>query len=159
MAIQIICVGKLKEKALRDLCNDYLKRTGRFVKIAETELPDLAEPEGASEKEQEIIMNREGEKILSRIQSRDYVIAMAIEGETLASVSLSEKMDALAVAGQSHLVFVIGGSLGLSDAVKKRANFLLSMSKMTFPHGLARLMLYEQLYRAHKILAGERYHK
>lgn len=159
MSITIICVGKLKEKPLRALCDEYLKRLSRYTKIDEAELPDLPERENASAKEQEALIFHEGQKIMSRIGPRDYVIALCIEGRMLDSVALSRHMETLKAKGESSLVFVIGGSLGLSNEVKNRANETLSMSPMTFPHGLARLMLLEQLYRAHKVTAGERYHK
>lgn len=155
----IIGVGKLKEKPLRALCDEYLKRLSRYTKIQEIELPDLPEPDNASDKERQAVMDEEGRRILERIGPRDHVTALCIEGQTPDSASLSKTLDNLKARGESNLVFVIGGSLGLSDAVKARANLRLSLSKLTFPHGLARLMLLEQLYRCHKISANERYHK
>ncbi|MBR4080268.1 MAG: 23S rRNA (pseudouridine(1915)-N(3))-methyltransferase RlmH [Clostridia bacterium] len=159
MSISIIAVGKMKEKPYRAMADEYLKRLGRFGKTEEIELPDLPEPAASSAAIEKQIKDREGEAILAKIRPSDYVIALTIPGRQWDSPGLSRHMEELMDRGQSSLVFVIGGSLGLSDAVIARANEQLSMSKMTFPHQLARVMLLEQLYRAMKIRAGERYHK
>ena len=159
MSISIIAVGKMKEKPFRAMADEYLKRLSRFGKTEEIELPDLPEPTASSAAIEKQIKDKEGEAILAKIKPSDYVIALTIPGKQWDSPGLSRHLDELMDRGQSSMVFVIGGSLGLSDAVIARANEQLSMSKMTFPHQLARVMLLEQLYRAMKIRAGERYHK
>ena len=159
MSISIIAVGKMKEKPFRAMADEYLKRLSRFGKTEEIELPDLPEPAASSAAIEKQIKDKEGEMILAKIKPGDYVIALTIPGKQWDSPGLSRHMEELMDRGQSSMVFVIGGSLGLSDAVIARANEQLSMSKMTFPHQLARVMLLEQLYRAMKIRAGERYHK
>jgi len=157
--ISIVCVGKLKEKPLRALCDEYIKRLKRFDTYEEIELNDLPERDNFSDKDREALLQKEGLDILERIGPRDYVIALCIEGKQADSERFAERFSDIRLGGHGHILFIIGGSLGLSAAVKKRANETLSISKMTFPHGLARLMLLEQIYRAHKINAGERYHK
>ncbi|MGN0793808.1 MAG: 23S rRNA (pseudouridine(1915)-N(3))-methyltransferase RlmH [Aristaeellaceae bacterium] len=159
MSITLIAVGKMKEKPYRQMADEYLKRLSRYARMEEIELPDLPEPANSSPAIEVQIRDREGEAILSRIKPGDYVIAMTIPGKQWESPGLSRHMDELMNHGQSNLVFLIGGSLGLSDRVLARADEEMSMSKMTFPHQLARVMLLEQLYRAMKIRAGERYHK
>jgi 23S rRNA (pseudouridine1915-N3)-methyltransferase len=159
MNITVIAVGKLREKPYRMMADEYLKRLGRFGKIREIELDDLPEPANSSPAIEKQIKDREGEAILRQIRPGDYVIALTIPGKMRASPDLAAHLDRLSSGGVSQAVFVIGGSLGLSDAVIARANEELSMSPMTFPHQLARVMLLEQLYRAAKISAGERYHK
>lgn len=159
MRITVIAVGKMKEKPYRAMADEYLKRLSRYGKFEEIELPDLPEPASTSAAIEEQIKNREGEQILARIKPGDYVVAMTIPGKQHTSPELAEHLDDLAVRGVSGVTFLIGGSLGLSDQVIRRANEQMSMSKMTFPHQLARVMLLEQLYRAMKISAGERYHK
>lgn len=159
MSISIIAVGKMKEKPFRAMADEYLKRLSRFGKTEEIELPDLPEPTASSAAIEKQIKDKEGEMILAKIKPTDYVIALTIPGKQWDSPGLSRHIEELMDRGQSSMVFVIGGSLGLSDAVIARANEQLSMSKMTFPHQLARVMLLEQLYRAMKIRAGERYHK
>ena len=159
MSVTIIAVGKMKEKPIRALADEYLKRLGRYTRIEEIELPDLPEPVNASPALEEQVKQREGESILQKIRPSDHVIALTIPGKQWDSPGLSQHIDDLLTRGASNLVFVIGGSLGLSQQVIDRADEQLSMSKMTFPHQLARVMLLEQLYRAMKIRAGERYHK
>lgn len=155
----IIAVGRLREKPYRQMADEYLKRLSRFGKFTEIELPDLPEPAGASPATQAQIKNREGEGILAKLKPTDYVIALTIPGRQWDSPALARHLDELAARGKTDVVFLIGGSLGLSDACVARADETLSMSPMTFPHQLARVMLLEQLYRAMKINAGERYHK
>ena len=159
MSMSIIAVGKMKEKPFRAMADEYLKRLSRFGKTEEIELPDLPEPAASSAAIEKQIKDKEGEMILAKIRPTDYVIALTIPGKQWDSPGLSRHLEELMDRGQSSMVFVIGGSLGLSDAVVARANEQLSMSKMTFPHQLARVMLLEQLYRAMRIRAGERYHK
>ena len=159
MSITVIAVGKMKEKPYRQMADEYLKRLGRYGKVDEVELPDLPEPVNSSPAIEAQIKDKEGDAILSRIRPGDYVIAMTIPGKQWDSPGLSRHLDELMNRGQSNLVFLIGGSLGLSDKVLARADEEMSMSKMTFPHQLARVMLLEQVYRAMKIRSGERYHK
>ena len=159
MPVTIICVGKLREKFFADAAEEYLKRLKRIMPVSVIEIPDEPEPAQPSEKLNEAVMRREGEKMLSRIGQQDYVIAMCIDGKQFESPELANKLLNLFTQGRSHITFLIGGSLGMHPDVLKRANERMSMSKMTFPHQLARVMLLEQLFRAAKINAGERYHK
>lgn len=157
--ISILCVGKIKEKYLKDGIAEYSKRLSRYCKLDIIEVADEKTPDGASAIVEEQIKNIEGEKLMKHIRDDDYVIALAIDGKMLDSVELSNKMESLAVSGVSHMVFVIGGSLGLADAVLKRADYKLSFSKMTFPHQLMRMILLEQIYRGYRIMKNEPYHK
>ncbi|MED4534738.1 23S rRNA (pseudouridine(1915)-N(3))-methyltransferase RlmH [Metabacillus fastidiosus] len=159
MNILIITVGKLKEKYLKQGIDEYLKRLTPYAKIEVVELPDEKAPENLSETEMEQIKGKEGEKILSKISDDTHVVALAIEGKMKSSEQLASDIDKLATYGKSKIAFVIGGSLGLSKDVMKRANDTLSFSKMTFPHQLMRLVLVEQIYRAFRINRGEPYHK
>ena len=160
MSTLILCVGKMKEKAYRQMADEYLKRLGRYGRYEEAEIPDLPEPvSGSSEALEEQLKAKEGEAILAKIRPGDRVIAMTIGGKRRSSEELAKHLAEMKVAGVGHVVFVIGGSLGLGKNVLERADEELSMSPMTFPHQLARVMLLEQLYRAEKINAGERYHK
>ena len=159
MSISVMAMGRMKEKPSRQMADEYLKRLSRYGKFEEIELPDLPEPANTSEAIERQIRDKEGEMMLSRLKPSDYVIALTIPGKMHDSPGLSRHLDELLTRGESSIVFVIGGSLGLGDAVIRRANEEMSMSKMTFPHQLARVMLLEQLYRAMKIRAGERYHK
>ena len=159
MEIRILTVGKIKEKYLNDGIAEYAKRLSRYCKLNFIQVPDEKTPDKASDALNRQIKETEGNRLLSHIREQDYVIALAIDGKMLDSVELSDLIARLGVQGKSSIVFVIGGSLGLSDPVKARADEELSMSKMTFPHQLARIMLLEQLYRCMKIEAGERYHK
>ena len=160
MSVTILCVGKMKEKPYRQMADEYLKRLSRYGKYEEIEIPDLPEPSGgASEALEEQVKVKEGEAILAKIRPGDRVIAMTIGGKRRSSEELAARLDELKTGGVSRFVFVIGGSLGLGKNVLERADEELSMSPMTFPHQLARVMLLEQLYRAEKINAGERYHK
>ncbi len=159
MNVAVIAVGKMKEKPYRQMADEYLKRLSRFGKYEEIELPDLPEGENASPAEEEKIKTREGETILRRLKPGDRIIAMTIPGKMRRSEELAETLEAWKLRGISRAVFIIGGSLGLGQNVLERADEEMSMSPMTFPHQLARVMLLEQLYRAEKISAGERYHK
>ncbi len=159
MQVSVISVGKLKEKPYRLMADEYLKRLSRFGKYEEIELPDLPERDGASPAEERQIKTREGEAMLQRIRPGDRVIALTIPGKQRSSEELAAEMAEAKNRGTGRLVFLIGGSLGLGENVLARADGEMSMSRMTFPHQLARVMLLEQLYRAEKINAGERYHK
>ena len=154
----ILCVGKMKEKAYRQMADEYLKRLSRYGKYEEAEIPDLPEQTGSAALEEQV-KTREGEALLSRIRPGDRVIALTIPGRQPDSAELAVHLRELRTNGVSRIVFVIGGSLGLGQNVLARADEEMSMSRMTFPHQLARVMLLEQLYRAEKIAAGERYHK
>lgn len=158
MNMALVCMGRLKEKYWRDAAAEYEKRLSRFGKWETIELPDLPEPANSSPAIEEQIKRKEGEAILARIRDGDIVVCLCIDGRQMDSVQLSAKLTELIDTGR-RVVFVIGGSLGLSPEVVRRAQLRLSFSPMTFPHQLARIMLLEQTYRALKIAAGERYHK
>ena len=143
--IKIICVGKLKEQYLKDGINDYIKRISKYHKINIIELPDSN-------------IENEGNEIIKHIDSKDYLIAMCIEGTELSSVELSEKIDKTFITNP-NITFIIGGSDGIREDIKNRCNFKLSFSKLTYPHGLFRMILLEQIYRSFKILNNESYHK
>ena len=158
MSTLILCVGRLKEKPYRQMADEYLKRLGRYGKYEEAEVPDLPEGGGSAALEEQV-RTKEGEALLARIRPGDRVIALTIPGKMTDSPSLAGHIAELRLGGAGRIVFVVGGSLGLGKNVLARADEEMSMSPMTFPHQLARVMLLEQLYRAEKILAGERYHK
>ena len=159
MNISIITVGKLKEKYLKQGIGEYVKRLSAYAKIDIIEIPDEKAPETLSDMEMLQVKAKEGERILAKISDDTHVIALAIEGKMKSSEELADTIDKLATYGKSKVAFVIGGSLGLSADVMKRANDTLSFSKMTFPHQLMRLILVEQIYRAFRINRGEPYHK
>ena len=159
MQIQIIAVGKLKEKYLKDGINEYLKRLQSYAKVEIIEVADEKEPANASAADEALIKVREAERIQKHIKADTYLIVLAIEGQMLTSEQLASRLDKLALEGKSHITMVIGGSLGLAPEIIKQADLLLSFSKMTFPHHLARVMALEQLYRAEAIQAGSKYHK
>ena len=159
MNIKLITVGKLKEKYLTEGIAEYTKRLSRFCKVHVVELIDEKTPENASEAQNNQIMAKEGERIQAKIGSRDYVIVLAIEGKQFPSEEFSQKLEAIAVNGYSDITFIIGGSLGLSKAIKQRANLKMSFGLLTLPHQLMRLVLIEQIYRAFMIQQGSPYHK
>ena len=159
MNISIVAVGKLKEKYLKLAIDEYAKRLGRYCKLDIIELPDEKTPDNASPKDEEIIKEKEGKLILSKIKDNAYVVAMDLKGKELSSEEFSKFISNCGVMGNSNIVFVIGGSLGLSEEVRKRANYKLCFSKMTFPHQLFRVMLLEQVYRGFRIINNEPYHK
>ena len=159
MKISILCVGKVKEKFYRDAIDEFTKRLSRYCKLEIIEVADEKTLEQASETEIRLIKEKEGERLLKNIKDDTYVIALCIDGKQLDSEELSKKIEKLGIQGVSHICFVIGGSLGLSDAVIKRADFKLSFSKMTFPHQLMRVILLEQIYRGYRIMNHEPYHK
>ena len=159
MNITILCIGKLKEKYWRDAEAEYSKRLKRFANLQITELKESLLPANASPADEEAVKAAEGESILTKIRPSDYVITLEIGGKGLSSTQLSAKIDDLALQGKSSIVFVIGGSLGLSPAVSRRADFKLSFSAMTFPHQMMRIILLEQIYRSFKIIRHEAYHK
>ena len=157
--VTVICVGKLKEKFYEQAVAEYAKRLSRYCRLEILQVADEKTPDGASEAAERQIREKEGKRILAQIKDGAYVIALAIEGQMLTSEGLAEKLGRLGVEGNGHLVFVIGGSLGLSDEVMRRADYALSFSRMTFPHQLMRVILLEQIYRAFRIARGEPYHK
>lgn len=159
MKITILTVGKIKEKFYREAIEEYTKRLSRYSRGEIVEVADEKTPDRASEAEEKLIKEKEGERLLRYVKDTDYVCALAIEGQQLDSVELSGKLEALGVGGVSSIVFVIGGSLGLSEQVLRRADYKLSFSKMTFPHQLMRVILLEQIYRSFRIMHGEPYHK
>jgi 23S rRNA (pseudouridine1915-N3)-methyltransferase len=159
MKITLICVGKLKEKYLTMGVEEYSKRLSRYCSLEIIELADEKTPDNASEVMEELIKNKEGERILKALKEGSYCIALAIEGAMLSSEELADKIDSLGVSGTSHITFIIGGSLGLSAEVIKRVDYKLSFSKMTFPHQLMRMILLEQIYRSYRIMTNQPYHK
>ena len=159
MKIKIVTVGKLKEKYLKDGIAEYSKRLSRFANLEMIELADEKTPDRASDSENQKILEIEGTRILSKIGDRDFVIVLAIEGKTLSSEEFSKQLGQAPINGFSTLTFVIGGSLGLSPQVKKRANLSISFGRLTLPHQLMRLVLVEQIYRAFTIQQGSPYHK
>lgn len=159
MRITVVCVGKIKEKYFTMGIDEYSKRLSRYCKLEIIQVPDEKTPDNASEAEELMIKKKEGERILKNMKDNAYVIALAIEGKMLTSEELADKIDKLGVGGDSHIAFVIGGSLGLDDDVLKRADYKLSFSKMTFPHQMMRMVLLEQVYRGYRIINGEPYHK
>lgn len=159
MKIKIICVGKIKEKYLKDGIAEYEKRLSRFTQFEIIELADEKTPEKASQAENEKIMEKEANRILSKIGNRDYVIALAIEGKQYASEEFSQFITDITIQGFSDITFIIGGSLGLHSKIKQKAHALISFGRLTLPHQLMRLVLTEQIYRAFMIQEGSPYHK
>lgn len=159
MKITVITVGKIKEKYLRDAIAEYSKRLSKYCKLEILEVADEKTPENASETVEEGIRQKEGERILKHIKEDAYVITLEIGGKMLDSVEFSRKIETLGIQGKSHICFVIGGSIGLSQEVLKRSDYGLSFSKMTFPHQLMRVILLEQIYRNYRIMSNEPYHK
>lgn len=159
MKITFLCVGKVKEKFYRDAVAEYVKRLSRYCKTEIVEVEDEKTPDKASPGMEEQIREKEGERLLSKLKEDAYVITLEILGEKMDSVAFARVLQKAAVEGKSHIMFVIGGSLGLSGAVSARANKKISFSDMTFPHQLMRVILCEQVYRGYRIINGEPYHK
>lgn len=159
MKITVAAVGKIKEKFYTDAIGEYTKRLSRYCKLDFIQVADEKTPDGASRAQERQIRDKEGERILSQIRDGAYVVALAIEGTMMSSEELAAHLKNLGMGGKSQVVFVIGGSLGLSEAVLQRADEHLSFSRMTFPHQLMRVVLLEQIYRSFRIIAGEPYHK
>ncbi|AWI07433.1 23S rRNA (pseudouridine(1915)-N(3))-methyltransferase RlmH [Clostridium drakei] len=159
MNISIICVGKLKEKYLKEAIDEYSKRLSRYCKLDIIEVPDEKTPDNASEKEELQIKDKEGLSILKHIKNNMFVTALDLKGSMLSSEQLASFIKDAGINGNSNLAFIIGGSLGLSSQVLSRADFKLCFSKMTFPHQLMRVILLEQIYRGYRIISGEPYHK
>ncbi len=157
--IQLICVGRIKEKYYTQAAEEYAKRLSRYCDLQVSVLPDEPAPESASDAEQDAIKQKEGERILRTVKNGSYVIALAIEGQKSDSEQFAALLENLPVRGISHITFVIGGSLGLSADVLRHADMKLSFSDFTFPHQLMRVILLEQIYRAFRISHHEPYHK
>lgn len=157
--VTVLCVGKLKEKFYTEASAEYVKRLGRHCKIEIVELPEFRLPEAPSEGDVQRALTQEAAAIREKLPKGGAVIAMCIEGKLLSSEDLSKKLEQLAVSGKTQLTFLIGGSFGLHQSIKDMADLKLSMSPMTFPHHMARVMLLEQIYRAYQISDGTRYHK
>lgn len=159
MRIQILAVGKLKERYLRMGVEDYLNRISPYAKVEVTEISEEKAQEPLSEAEIQRVTKREGERILRQLSPDTYAMALIIQGVALSSETLANHLNQLATYGKSRIAFIIGGSYGLSEQVRQRADYTLSFSKMTFPHQLMRIILLEQIYRSFKINRGETYHK
>lgn len=157
--IYIICIGKLKENYLVSAVSEYTKRLSPYCKLTIKELPAVKLPPSPSLAEIEAALKKESKLILSALSPLAYTFALCIEGQQLSSETFSKNLFSVSLTGKSSATFIIGSSYGLDDSVKKRADFLLSLSKMTFPHQLARVMLLEQIYRSYKINTGGKYHK
>lgn len=159
MKITLVTVGKIKEKYLEAAIAEYSKRLSRYCKLEIVQVPDEKTPDKAGEALELQIKEKEGERILSHLKDNAYVVALAIDGKHLSSEELADLVEGLGVKGESHIQFVIGGSLGLADSVLRRADYKLSFSRMTFPHQLMRVILLEQIYRSYRIISKEPYHK
>lgn len=159
MKITILAVGKIKERFYREAVEEFVKRLGRYCKLEIIEVADEKTPDGASEMEERQILEKEGIRLTKHLRDDAWVCALAINGKRLDSVSFSNKIEQLGILGVSHIQFVIGGSLGLSESVLERADYKLSFSDMTFPHQLMRVILLEQIYRGYRIMMKEPYHK
>lgn len=159
MKITVITVGKIKEKYLKDAIAEYTKRLSKYCKLEIVEVADEKTPDHASETVEDAIRAKEAERILKYVKDDAYVITLEIQGKQLTSEELAEKIEKLGVQGTSHIIFIIGGSIGLGEEVLQKSNFALSFSKMTFPHQLMRVILLEQIYRSYRIISGEPYHK
>ena len=159
MKITLITVGKIKEKYLKDAIAEYSKRLSKYCKLEVIEVADEKTPDQASENVEQQIRKKEGERILRYVKEDAYVITLEIGGTMLDSVACAKKIETLGVQGKSHIIFIIGGSIGLGEDVLKRSDYGLSFSKMTFPHQLMRVILLEQVYRSYRIIEGAPYHK
>ena len=159
MKITLITVGKIKEKYLKDAIAEYSKRLSKYCKLEIVEVADEKTPDQASENVERQIRQKEGERILRYVKVDAYVFTLEIGGTMLDSVAFAKKMETLGIQGKSHLIFIIGGSIGLGEEVLRRSDYALSFSKMTFPHQLMRVILLEQVYRGYRIIEGAPYHK
>ncbi len=159
MKITLITVGKIKEKYLRDAISEYSKRLSRYCKLEIIEVADEKTPDHASQIVEDAIRDKEGERILKYVKEDAFVVTLEIKGKLLTSEELADKIETLGVQGISHIIFIIGGSIGLGNEVLKRSDYALSFSKMTFPHQLMRVILLEQIYRSYRIINHQPYHK
>ncbi len=159
MKITLLTVGKIKEKYLKEAVAEYVKRLSAYCKLEIVEVTDERTPEQRSDHMTRVILSTEAERILKHVKDDAFLITLEIDGKALSSEEFASKLESLAVSGNSHVMFVIGGSLGLGEEVRKRSDFALSFSKLTFPHQLMRVILLEQIYRGFRIIAGAPYHK
>ncbi|MCF2680334.1 23S rRNA (pseudouridine(1915)-N(3))-methyltransferase RlmH [Faecalicatena contorta] len=159
MKITILTVGKIKEKYLKDAIAEYSKRLSRYCRLEIIEVADEKTPDNASETVEDAIRSKEAERILKYVKEDAYIITLEIGGKQLASEELAEKIEKLGIQGNSHIIFIIGGSIGLGKEVLEKSDYALSFSRMTFPHQLMRVILLEQIYRSYRIINGEPYHK
>ena len=159
MKITIITVGKIKEKYLKDAIAEYSKRLSKYCKLDIVEVADEKTPDNANEVVENQIRSKEAERILKHVKENAFIITLEINGKQLTSEELAKKIDNLGIQGHSHIIFIIGGSIGLGQEVLSKSNYALSFSKMTFPHQLMRVILLEQIYRSYRIINGEPYHK
>lgn len=159
MKITVLAVGKIKEKYFADGIREYSKRLSRYCKLEMIEVADEKTPDNASRHEEDLIRAREGERLKKYIKEGAYVISLAIHGKQYSSEEFSAKLDKLGIQGESHIIFIIGGSIGLAEDILKESRELISFSKMTFPHQMMRMVLLEQIYRGYRIMKGEPYHK
>lgn len=159
MKIKLITVGKIKEKYFTDAIAEYSKRLSKYASLEIIEVPDEMTPDKAKEGEVLQILAKEGDRILSKISDKDFIVTLEIEGKKVSSEGLANKIESILNAGNSSIDFIIGGSLGLDKRIKQRSNYALSFSDMTFPHQLMRVILLEQIYRSFKIINNEPYHK
>ena len=159
MKITVITVGKLKEKYLKEAVLEYSKRLGKYCRLEIIEVADEKTAEGRSKAEEDIILEKESSRILKYIKEDSYIITLEINGTQLSSEQLADKINTIGINGISHIIFIIGGSIGIGEAVLKKSDYSLSFSKMTFPHQLMRVILLEQIYRSYRIIYGEPYHK
>lgn len=159
MKITLITVGKIKEKYLKDAIAEYSKRLSKYCKLEIIEVADEKTPDHASSVVEDMVRTKEAERILKHVKEDAYIITLEIGGKMLSSEELADKVETLGVQGISHIIFIIGGSIGLGTEVLAKSNYALSFSKMTFPHQLMRVILLEQIYRSYRIISGEPYHK
>lgn len=159
MKITILTVGKIKEKYFTAAIAEYTKRLSRYCKLEVIEVADEKTPDNASEHEENLIRAKEGDRLKKYIKNGAYIISLAIQGKQTTSEGFAEKIHNLGLKGESHIIFIIGGSIGIDQNILNNSDELLSFSKMTFPHQLMRVVLLEQIYRAYRIINGEPYHK
>ncbi len=159
MKITVLAVGKIKESFYRQALEEFRKRLNRYCKLEIVEVADEKTPDHAGKTEEFQIKEKEGQRLMKHIAEDAWVCALAIDGKMINSLELSQKIENLGIHGTSHIQFVIGGSLGLSDRILNQADYKLSFSKMTFPHQLMRVVLLEQIYRSYRIIMNEPYHK
>lgn len=159
MKITLITVGKIKEKYLKDAIAEYSKRLSKYCKLEIIEVADEKTPDHASSVVEDMVRTKEAERILKHVKEDAYIITLEIGGKMLSSEELADKVETLGVQGISHIIFIIGGSIGLGTEVLAKSNYALSFSRMTFPHQLMRVILLEQIYRSYRIISGEPYHK
>ncbi|MGP1608561.1 MAG: 23S rRNA (pseudouridine(1915)-N(3))-methyltransferase RlmH [Clostridium sp.] len=159
MKIKIITVGKLKEEYLKSAIKEYTKRINKYSKVEIIEVQDEKIPENAKQKEKEQILKKEASKILKHIKGKEYIISLAIEGKLVTSEEIAKDINDISINGYSEIVYIIGGSLGIMERLKKESNKMISFGRITLPHQLMRVVLLEQIYRGFKILNNETYHK